>query len=258
MASKEAFVEALKLGTTSATELANEITSFVSEFGKDKEAIQTSDDSVRVLEKLSSEIYFKCESDLLKIFSDSSHNKTSRDNAIKEVKGKVLNELQEESKQMCDDQNPEQPTISAKSHQSDDQFSSAFVSVVGKTLKKLAFEEKRRCDGRELDEIRNIVCDTSIYPTLHGSALFCRGQTQVLCRLAFDSLSSSQKLDPLTASIKGQLRKYFMLHYQFPKYSINDFSAGRGDANRRELGHGNLAEMGIAPVVPKDYKFAIR
>ncbi|RZF43079.1 hypothetical protein LSTR_LSTR001257 [Laodelphax striatellus] len=114
-----------------------------------------------------------------------------------------------------------------------------------------------QCDGRELDEIRPISCEVNMFNPLHGSALFQRGQTQVMCTVALDSLDSSMKMDPVTMLTSGLKEKNFFLHYEFPSYAVNEIGRS-GGSNRRELGHGALAEKGLRAVVPNDFPFTIR
>jgi polyribonucleotide nucleotidyltransferase len=119
------------------------------------------------------------------------------------------------------------------------------------------FQENRRCDGRDLDDLRNISCQVDLFPPLHGSSLFTRGQTQVLCSVTLDSRDSALKLDTLSALDAGVKAKNFFLHYEFPPYATGEI--GRvGMVNRRELGHGALAERGLLAVLPENYPFTIR
>uniref|UniRef100_A0AAQ5ZW82 polyribonucleotide nucleotidyltransferase n=1 Tax=Amphiprion ocellaris TaxID=80972 RepID=A0AAQ5ZW82_AMPOC len=118
----------------------------------------------------------------------------------------------------------------------------SFNTVSKEIFRNLVLNEYRRCDGRELTALRNISCDTNLFKPLHGSALFQRGQTQVLHSFSF------------TSGIKD---KNFMLHYEFPPYATNEIGK-IGGLNRRELGHGALAEKSLRPVIPKDFPFTIR
>ncbi|OQV18103.1 Polyribonucleotide nucleotidyltransferase 1, mitochondrial [Hypsibius exemplaris] len=131
-------------------------------------------------------------------------------------------------------------------------------SVLSKeTFRNLIFDTNVRCDGRSLDDLRYIRCKTNIFKPLHGSALFERGQTQVLCTVTFDSLDSAWKADPASVIISGLKEKNFMLHYEFPPYATNE--TGRMSAfGRRELGHGALAEKALRAVIPSDFPFTIR
>ena len=114
-----------------------------------------------------------------------------------------------------------------------------------------------RCDGRKLSELRNISCQTDLFKPLHGSALFQRGQTQVLCTVTLDSPDSALKMDTVSILASGVKEKNFFLHYEFPPYATNE-TGKAGVTGRRELGHGALAERGLKAVVPKNYPFTIR
>uniref|UniRef100_A0A8C8J1S6 polyribonucleotide nucleotidyltransferase n=1 Tax=Oncorhynchus tshawytscha TaxID=74940 RepID=A0A8C8J1S6_ONCTS len=133
----------------------------------------------------------------------------------------------------------------------------SFNMVSKEVFRNLVLNEYRRCDGRNLTSLRNISCEADIFKPLHGSALFQRGQTQVLCSVTFDSLESSIKTDIITTALSGVKDKNFMLHYEFPPYATNEIGKMSG-MNRRELGHGALAEKSLRPVIPKDFPFTIR
>uniref|UniRef100_A0A8C5IQN6 polyribonucleotide nucleotidyltransferase n=1 Tax=Junco hyemalis TaxID=40217 RepID=A0A8C5IQN6_JUNHY len=120
-------------------------------------------------------------------------------------------------------------------------------NVVSKDIfRNLVLNEYRRCDGRDLTSLRDIKCEVNMFKMLHGSALFQRGQTQVLCTVTFDSLESSVKSDVISTAVR-----------YFPPYATNEI--GKVTVmNRRELGHGALAERALKPVIPQDFPFTIR
>lgn len=117
------------------------------------------------------------------------------------------------------------------------------------------FREHRRVDGRALDEIRPLSCAVDVIPRVHGSALFQRGQTQVLSVATLGTLSNAQILD----SIDPQNEKRYMHHYNFPGYSVGEAKPNRSPG-RREIGHGALAERALLPVLPDadSFPYAIR
>ncbi|KAB0403068.1 hypothetical protein E2I00_011557, partial [Balaenoptera physalus] len=137
------------------------------------------------------------------------------------------------------------------------------IGVAKRTPQKLfvplpeIVKHAHKCDGRDLTSLRNINCEVDMFKILHGSSLFQRGQTQVLCTVTFDSLESSIKSDRIITAINGIKDKNFMLHYEFPPYATNEIGKVTG-VNRRELGHGALAERALYPVIPKDFPFTIR
>ena len=115
-----------------------------------------------------------------------------------------------------------------------------FEEIYRKLVRKLILEKKQRIDGRRLSEIRPISCEVSILPRTHGSALFTRGETQVLAVVTFGTSEDEQKINSLT----GETYKSFMLHYNFPPFCTGEVSPLRSPS-RREIGHGALAERAI-------------
>ena len=126
----------------------------------------------------------------------------------------------------------------------------AFEETYRKLVRKLILEKKQRIDGRMLSEIRPITCEVGILPRTHGSALFTRGETQVLAVVTFGTSEDEQKINSLT----GETYKSFMLHYNFPPFSTGEVSPLRSPS-RREIGHGALAERAILPILPSNENF---
>ncbi|MBI5238385.1 MAG: polyribonucleotide nucleotidyltransferase [Deltaproteobacteria bacterium] len=110
--------------------------------------------------------------------------------------------------------------------------------------------EKRRVDGRTLTEIREISCEVGLLPRTHGSALFTRGETQAMVSTTLGTSEDEQKIDALS----GWEYKTFMLHYNFPPFSVGEVKILRGPG-RREIGHGSLAERAVSKVMPGDGVF---
>jgi len=125
-----------------------------------------------------------------------------------------------------------------------------FEEINRKIVRNLIIEKKQRIDGRGLSEIRPITCEVGILPRTHGSALFTRGETQVLAVVTFGTSEDEQKIDSLT----GETYKSFMLHYNFPPFCTGEVAPLR-PPSRREIGHGALAERAILPVLPPNEKF---
>lgn len=136
----------------------------------------------------------------------------------------------------------------------DEQFRSAFDKFETDIVRRNVLENDRRIDGRALDELRELKAQVSVLPRTHGSAIFNRGETQALGTLTMGTKSDMQSLDAVTGGIE---EKKFMLHYNFPPYSVGE--VGRlGFTGRREIGHGALAERSLAPVIPEDYPYTLR
>ena len=125
-----------------------------------------------------------------------------------------------------------------------------FESKVKESLRHMILQEKVRPDGRKPDEIRTISCETGVLPRAHGSALFTRGQTQILTACTLGALREVQILDGLEI----EESKRFMHHYNFPPFSVGETGFMRGPG-RREIGHGALAEHALEGVIPDEEEF---
>ena len=157
-------------------------------------------------------------------------DKDSRDRALKKISEEALEQYQE-------------------SH------SSLTVNFTLEKLEKNIVREKiiktgKRSDGRGNDDVRPISCEIGILPRTHGSALFTRGQTQSLTTTTLGTSEDEQRMD----SLSGEASKSFMLHYNFPPFSVGEIRMPRGPG-RREIGHGLLAERSLQPVLPEAEKF---
>jgi polyribonucleotide nucleotidyltransferase len=131
----------------------------------------------------------------------------------------------------------------------------AFYYLQKEAVRALILDEKKRLDGRGADQIRPISGEVGILPRAHGSALFCRGETQAVTLATLGTTEDSQEFDAYTG---GDTQKQFILHYNFPNFSVGETGRISGPG-RREIGHGALAERSIEPMVPlKEFPYAIR
>ena len=138
---------------------------------------------------------------------------------------------------------------------SDNVFGDVFKSLESGIVRATVIKTGKRIDGRKVDEVRQIVSEAGILPRTHGSALFTRGETQALCVATLGTSDDEQFVDQLTGTIKNK----FLLHYNFPPYSVGE--AGRmGGRSRRETGHGKLAWRALQAVLPtpEDFPYTIR
>jgi polyribonucleotide nucleotidyltransferase len=126
----------------------------------------------------------------------------------------------------------------------------AFASIEKDTIRKAIAVDKKRPDGRAQDEIRPIECEVDISPRVHGSALFTRGETQILSNVALGTTRMDMRLDTLGL----QTTKRFFHHYNFPPFSVGEAGFMRGP-KRRDIGHGALAERALAATVPDEESF---
>ncbi len=130
------------------------------------------------------------------------------------------------------------------------QAKTLFEKLQEKISRRLVLEEGVRADGRGFDEVRPISIDVGFLPRTHGSALFTRGETQAMATVTLGTFEDSQRIDGLGE----ETHKRFMLHYNFPPFSVGEVAFLRGPG-RREIGHGALAEKAILPAIPDEEKF---
>ncbi len=128
-------------------------------------------------------------------------------------------------------------------------------SMEKELMRSMVLEEDKRIDGRKPDEIREITCEVGVLPRAHGSALFTRGETQALVVTTLGTRDDEQIMDAL----EKDYRRRFMLHYNFPPFSTGEAKFLRG-ASRREIGHGNLAQRSLTPILPsrEDFPYTVR
>jgi polyribonucleotide nucleotidyltransferase len=128
-------------------------------------------------------------------------------------------------------------------------FDALFEDLQYEILRSAILDTGRRVDGRGTEDIRNITCEVGILPRTHGSALFTRGETQALVVTTLGTVFDEQIFD----DIEGDKREHFLLHYNFPPYSVGE--VGRMGTGRREIGHGNLARRSLEAMVPSKEEF---
>ena len=136
------------------------------------------------------------------------------------------------------------------------EISQAFDYLQKKAFRTSILDKNKRCDGRPADQVRNLSGEVGFLPRAHGSSLFARGETQAVCLATLGPLEEAQEIDAYTG---GESTKRFILHYNFPPFSVGE--TGRfGGQNRREIGHGALAERSLEPVIPSaaEFGYALR
>ncbi len=164
--------------------------------------------------------------------------KSERSNALDALKDKILSQLISENKEVDE---------ASLSH--------ALSSYKAKVSRAMILNEKRRADGRKLDEVRQITIETNLLPSVHGSCLFTRGQTQALVAATLGDKKDAQMYELITD--KTSRSESFMVHYNFPGFSVGD-SKPIGPTNRRELGHGNLAKRALECTVSLEANQSVR
>ncbi len=137
-----------------------------------------------------------------------------------------------------------------KAEEAKQDIADSLYKLEKKCVRKMIFEEHKRPDGRAIDEIRPLSCEVGLLPRTHGSAMFTRGQTQVLSVATLGMINEEQKLDGLDE----EDHKRYIHQYNFPSYSVGEARPSRGPG-RREIGHGALAERALVPVIPSEEEF---
>src|SRR6266704_3833885 len=165
----------------------------------------------------------------------------------KVARSKAVEALREEVKMSILEKHPETDAFS---------ISQAFDHVQKKAFRISILDKKKRVDGRGYQDLRPITCEVGVLPRAHGSAIFQRGETQALALVTLAPIEEAQNIDAYGGGITS---KRFILHYNFPPFSVGE--TGRtGGPGRREIGHGALAERSLEPVIPNesDFRYAIR
>ena len=165
----------------------------------------------------------------------------------KVARSKAVGDLKEEVKAAVLEKYPEADKFS---------ISQAFDYVQKKAFRISVLDKQKRMDGRGYQDLRQITCEVGVLPRAHGSAIFQRGETQALALATLAPIEEAQNIDAYGGGVQS---KRFLLHYNFPPFSVGE--TGRtGGASRREIGHGALAERSLEPIVPNemDFRYAIR
>jgi len=232
------FLECVRVGLEYCAGIAGQIDLLGKKEGKIKRGGGTvSSISLDIVEEVKKLTHIRLRS----IYTDYTLDKLSRDKRMFSVRDDLLTRFRV-----------------THPHWESSKLSEAFSQVSSEVVRSLIFDENIRVDGRGLTDIRPISCQVNLHDPLHGSALFQRGQTQVMCTVALDSLHSAMKLDPMTVITGGLKEKNFLLHYEFPSYATGEVGRGGAGANRREMGHGALAERALKQVVPDNRQFTVR
>jgi len=224
--SEEDLISALDYGQKWIKKLVGLQREIIREFGKEKPKVEPVPVDPVLLEEVSK----------LAIEKIKQANRT----LDKVARQKILDEMQESVLQELAEKFPESET----------KIASILIDLEQKDIREMILKEGLRIDGRKANEIRPVTCEISVLPRAHGSALFTRGQTQALAVATLGSKMDEQKIEDL----EGESTKSYMLHYNFPPFSVGEVRPVRGPG-RREIGHGALAERAIQPVIPKEEVF---
>jgi len=183
-------------------------------------------------QKLVGEIAAKISADLRDALDTQKHEKIESYDLVDALKEKLVSSY------------PEEPA-NLRSEVED-----IFDALKEKIFREDILDKHHRPDGRAFDQIRPITCEVGLLPRTHGSALFQRGETQALVATTLGTADDAQRIDIM----EGESSKRFLLHYNFPPFSVGEVGFMRGPG-RREVGHGALAERAILPIIPAEDKF---
>ena len=160
---------------------------------------------------------------------------------VKQVREENIRQIKEKLEERYEEEHPDWFAL----------IDEAVYKFQKKTVRKMILKDHKRPDGREVTQIRPLSAEVDVLPTVHGSGLFQRGQTQVLNVTTLAPLSEKQKIDGLDENVTS---KRYIHHYNFPSYSVGETRPSRGPG-RREIGHGALAERALLPVIPSEEEF---
>lgn len=229
--SEATIVTALEIASESIKEIAIAQEKLFSEMGIEKLVVEPPPFDVELYEKIKQSVVEKFRSAM------EIKGKKAMYSAIDRVFEEVLDAFKEEEEEKRKE------------------VKNILEDILIKEFRKMILNEGRRADGRLFDEIREVWCQVGVLPRTHGSAIFARGETMALANC---TIGTPQDVQRLSGLMEGQ-EKHFILHYNFPPFSVGEVKPLRGPG-RREIGHGALAERALAPVIPdeKDFPYTIR
>jgi polyribonucleotide nucleotidyltransferase len=231
--SEETVVQAIEFGHQEIKKICAAISGLAAKVGKPKRAVEP----VTTDEDYLSEARSKVGERLMDAVNTEKHPKNESYTLIKQLK--------EEFKEAIPEEDEEGRTKAGK-----------YFDILREQLfREQVIKQRRRPDGRKFDQVRDIWIEVGVLPRTHGSAIFTRGETQALVTTTLGTGEDMQRLE----AFEGEAKKRFMLHYNFPPFSVGEVAFLRG-AGRREIGHGALAERALSWVLPSetDWPYAMR
>ena len=229
--SESSLLEALEIAHKEIRKVVDLQKQLVSEAGREKRPVTPPELDEKLMETVSNASLEKIKQAIV------IPDKMQRQENLNDILKKVIEELNIEEENISKD------------------ISFLFNKLEKDLVRNMILEQGIRSDGRKPDEVRNISSHVGILPRTHGSALFVRGETQALAVVTLGTASDEQRID----SLEGESKKAFMLHYNFPPFSVGEVKFLRS-AGRREVGHGMLAERALKEVLPAkdDFPYTIR
>jgi polyribonucleotide nucleotidyltransferase len=231
--SEEVVVDAIEFGHTEIKKICAAINDLRNRAGKKKREVTPPEFDQKYYDQLKK----KAGADLSDRLDTKKHPKAESYMLVKELKKKLQAEIPEDD---------EEALAKLKTY---------FETLRERIFREEVLEKKRRPDARAFDEVRDIWIEAGVLPRTHGSAIFTRGETQALVTTTLGTSDDMQRLE----GFEGEAKKRFMLHYNFPPFSVGEVAFMRG-AGRREIGHGALAERALSGVLPTEesWPYAMR
>jgi polyribonucleotide nucleotidyltransferase len=225
---EETVVDAIEFGHTEIKKICAAIKELRSKVGKPKRKVEPPvfDDAYY------NDLKKKVGAELSDALDTKKHPKAESYTLVKDIKKKLQAEIPEDDKKALE------------------KLKAYYETLRERIFREEVLEKKRRPDARAFDEVRDIWIEAGILPRTHGSAIFTRGETQALVTTTLGTSDDMQRLE----GFEGEAKKRFMLHYNFPPFSVGEVAFLRG-AGRREIGHGALAERAISAVLPTEEKW---
>jgi polyribonucleotide nucleotidyltransferase len=224
--SEKDMVAALDTAHAAIKEIITGIDALATQAGKTKKAVATKDIDTGFRRDVQTKVYDKLAAAMR--IHDKLENYSTVDKVLEELVASY-------------DETDTEKRANAKS---------VFKDLKEQVMRDEALERGKRLDGRKFDEIRPITIEVGVLPRTHGSALFTRGETQALVTATLGTADDQQKIE----TMDGEVWKRFMLHYNFPPFSVGEVGRFTGPG-RREIGHGALAERALTPMLPPEEKF---
>ena len=230
---EETVVDAIEFGHTEVKKICAAINELRAKVGKPKRAVEP----VQFDEAYYNDLQKRIGADLADRVDTQKHPKAESYTLVKDLKKQLLAAIPE------DDEDAQQ------------KLKHYFETLRERIFREQVINQKHRPDGRAFDEIRPIWIEVGVLPRTHGSAIFTRGETQALVTTTLGTSDDMQRIE----AFEGEAKKRFLLHYNFPPFSVGEVAFLRG-AGRREIGHGALAERAISAVLPAEeqWPYAMR
>src|SRR5437868_10314994 len=225
---EETVVDAIEFGHTEVKKICAALSELRKRVGKPKRTVEPPEFDEAYYNNLKKRVG----ADLTDRLDTKKHPKAESQMLVKELKKQLQAEIPEDD---------EEALAKLKNY---------FETLRERIFRELVINHKRRPDGRAFDEVREIWIEAGVLPRTHGSAIFTRGETQALVTTTLGTSDDMQRLE----GFEGEAKKRFMLHYNFPPFSVGEVAFLRG-AGRREIGHGALAERAVSAVLPTEEKW---